>query len=144
MARIASGGEPPSETRDGEEYAPPWRGVFLTENRGRLEHFLEENVLALPYLMMQYASSIGDPVAAARWRTRVAATSAARDLPLLRAGIYRDQVAQLLLDGEVVRAIAQAARIRPDHGRPCGRASLGPASAVRRPGGRRDRKRTLW
>ena len=114
VAQIAAGGVPPSETSNGDEYVSPWRGMFMTENRGRLEYFFEENVVALPYLMVQFACSVGDPDAADRWRIRMATVGAACDFPLLRAGIYRDQVAHLLLDGDVGRAIAQvceAARI---------------------------------
>ena len=108
LARLASSGEPPSETGAGDEYVGPKRGMFLSENRSRLEYFREGNVRVLPYLISVYAAGVGNRHRAAHWRERTVRDAPAEQLTLLQPAILRDDVPEMLHAGRVRELIHQS------------------------------------
>ena len=117
----------------------PARGMFLSENRGRLEYFREANVQALPYLISVYAAGVGNHRRAAHWRERTVRDAPAGLLPLLQPGILREDVPAKLHAGkieEVIHESRRAASIIIASRRRGGEESARPSS---RPGSRRGR-----
>jgi hypothetical protein len=96
LAKVAETGQPPSMTRDGEPYAAPERGVFMTTNAARIAFFDQQNEGALWRVIAYYAEAVGASELAAKWRER-ATTVARRDsLLALIAEADREDIPRVL------------------------------------------------
>jgi hypothetical protein len=110
LTRLATSGQPPSSTSDGQVYAAPARGMFLSENRARLDYFRAANVSGLPYFMSVYAGGVGEYGRAAYWRSRSAQARPEGILPVLLPGILREEVPSMLRGGKLAEVVEAARR----------------------------------
>ena len=78
LAKLAETGQPPTLTRDGEPYAPPERGVFMTTNAAHIAFFNRQHEGLLYRILAYYADAVGDADISKKWKER-AATIGRRD-----------------------------------------------------------------
>lgn len=96
LARLAETGHPPTETRDGDPYAPPERGVFMTTNDDRIAYFNEHMVGGLWRIIGYYAEAVGNAESAKKWKARAADAGRKAAFLALVAEANREEVPRIL------------------------------------------------
>jgi hypothetical protein len=106
--KTAVTGEPPKATRDGDDYSPPERGVFLTTNPARVQFFNERAQGGLWRLLGSYAETVGSTSRATTWNERAAKDAEQQGfMPLVVLSI-REAVPRLLREKGLEYTISEA------------------------------------
>jgi hypothetical protein len=106
--KTASTGEPPKVTRDGDDYSPPERGVFLTTNSARVQFFNERAQGGLWSILGSYAETVGSTVRAAIWNERATKDAERHGFTPLVVVNMREAVPRLLRDKGFEYTIGEA------------------------------------
>jgi hypothetical protein len=106
--RMAETGEPPKVTRDGDPYAPPARGMFMTSNPARVGFFNARSEGSLWRLVAAYADAVGAGERASVWKTRAVAVATEQGFTPLLVEAARDAVPLMLRKKRFAQAIAEA------------------------------------
>jgi len=106
LARLAETGRAPTETREGDEYAPPERGIFMTTNADRIGYFNEKIVGGLWRIIGYYAEAVGNAQSAKTWKVRAAEAGRKADLLALVAEADREEIPRVLREQGYRAAIA--------------------------------------
>lgn len=102
---IASTKHPPTETKDGEPYAAPRRGIFLTHNPQRAEYYNSSRDSLLATQLVMFAEAISNDEQATAWTVRgreILAESNQQPMALPMLNIY--SIPGLLLDNRYAEA----------------------------------------
>ncbi len=110
LAKVAETGQPPTQTRDGEAYTPPERGVFMTTNPARIAFFNERNEGGLWRVLGFYADAVGDDAIAKKWKERAAAIGKRDSLLALVAEAEREDVPKVLREKGYAAALETGRR----------------------------------
>lgn len=110
LAKMAETGVPPTVTLNGDPYAPPERGVFMTTNAARIAFFKERQEGALWRILGFYADAVGDTKLAAKWKERAATIGKRDSLLALVAEAERENVPKVLREEGYAAALAVGRR----------------------------------
>jgi hypothetical protein len=113
LLKVAETGQPPTLTGDGEPYAPPERGVFMTTNAARIAFFNERNERnegPLWRILAYYADAAGDAGMSKKWKERAAAIGKRDSLLALVAEAEIEDIPRVLREGGYSAALAAGRR----------------------------------
>jgi hypothetical protein len=110
LAKVAETGVPPTLTYDGDAYAPPERGVFMTTNPARIAFFNERHEASLWRVLGFYADAVGNAELAAKWKERAAAIGKRDSLLAIVAEAERENLPKVLREEGYAAALAAGRR----------------------------------
>jgi hypothetical protein len=110
LAKVAETGVPPTQTYDGDTYAPPERGVFMTTNPARIAFFNERHEASLWRVLGFYADAVGNAEIAAKWKERAATVGKRDSLLAIVAEAERENFPRVLREQGYAAALGVARR----------------------------------
>lgn len=108
FARLASTGQPPAGIAEGEEYAKPFRGVFLSHMPKRAELHTERRESLLYALVAEYLYAVGEEDLAATWTDQGMRAALAQNHHDIAAEIRWQSCCDMLLQNRLGEALAVA------------------------------------
>jgi len=98
LASIASSGEPPAETQNGEPYGPPQAGMFLTFGERRAALFSAEHEVGLTAQLALFAAAVGEEDREAAWAARGMERATATGQQFFWAALARHAIPKRILE----------------------------------------------
>ncbi len=102
---MAHAGRPPLETRGGEPYAPPTRGIFLPDREALAEHYQDGRDCFLMAQLAMFAEAVGQDERAAAWTNEGLDLALTTNQPLAFLELSLNTIPQLIIEGRYSEAL---------------------------------------